>query len=50
MFFLGAEFTHVYATTYGSRAGDYAAEKAGAVVAPKSERITQIEAEEHAAS
>lgn len=49
VFFLGAEFTHVYATTYGSRAGDYAAEKAGAP-APKSDRISHIEAEEHAAS
>lgn len=48
VFFLGAEFTHVYATTYGSRAGDYAAEKSGAP-APKSERITQIEADEHGA-
>ena len=42
VFFLGAEFTHAYATTYGSRAGDYVAEKAG-VPAPPSERIPQTD-------
>lgn len=30
VFFLGAEFTHVYATTYGSRAGAFEAERAAA--------------------
>ena len=38
VFFLGAEFTHVYATTYGSRAGAYESERAGAS-APPSERL-----------
>ncbi len=41
VFFLGAEFTHVYATTVGSRAGDWEAERRGAVVAPPSERIPE---------
>jgi len=39
VFFLGAEFTHVYATTVGSRAGDFEAERHGAT-APPSERLT----------
>ena len=39
VFFLGAEFTHVWATTCGSRAGDFEAERAG-VPAPPSQRIT----------
>jgi membrane protein len=38
VFFLGAEFTHVYATTYGSRAGAFEAERAGAL-APPSDRL-----------
>lgn len=38
VFFLGAEFTHVYATTYGSRAGSFEAERAGAT-APPSDRL-----------
>lgn len=38
VFFLGAEFTHVYATTYGSRAGAYESERAGAP-APPSARL-----------
>ncbi len=36
VFFLGAEFTHVYATTVGSRAGAFEAERAGATAPPKS--------------
>ena len=39
VFFLGAEFTHVYATTIGSRAGAYEAERQGAP-APPSERLS----------
>ncbi len=39
VFFLGAEFTHVWATTYGSRAGEFEAAKAG-VPAPPSPRLT----------
>lgn len=39
VFFLGAEFTHVWATTCGSRAGDFEAERAGVVAAPPSDRI-----------
>jgi membrane protein len=38
VFFLGAEFTHVWATTCGSRAGTFEAERAG-MPAPPSERI-----------
>ncbi len=38
VFFLGAEFTHVYATTVGSRAGEFEAERRGAT-APPSERL-----------
>jgi len=40
VFFLGAEFTHVYATTVGSRAGAYEAERHGAP-APPSERLAE---------
>jgi membrane protein len=38
VFFLGAEFTHVYATTHGSRAGEWEAESHGAPP-PPSERL-----------
>lgn len=38
VFFLGAEFTHAYATTQGSRAGDWEVEHRGAP-APPSERL-----------
>ena len=34
VFFLGAEFTHAYATTVGSRAGAYERERAGASAPP----------------
>jgi YihY family inner membrane protein len=40
VFFLGAEFTHVYATSVGSRAGEFEAERRGVAVAPPSERLT----------
>jgi len=39
VFFLGAEFTHVWATTYGSRSGEFEAARAGAP-APPSPRLT----------
>jgi membrane protein len=42
VFFLGAEFTHVYATTVGSRAGEFEAERRG-VTAPPSDRLTAPE-------
>lgn len=42
VFFLGAEFTHVYATTIGSRAGTYESERQGAS-APASERLAKSE-------
>jgi membrane protein len=38
VFFLGAEFTHVYATTVGSRAGDWEAMREGASAPASGER------------